>query len=57
MPEMIRTLPHVAYFVNDMEQALKECEIFVETFSPADEVRVAFIVHKGAPLEFMEISK
>ena len=57
MPEMMRTLPHVAYLVDDMEQALKGFEILVETFSPAEGVRVAFIVHKGSPVEFMEISK
>ena len=57
MPEMMRTLPHVAYLVDEMEQALKGCEILVETFSPAEGVRVAFIVHKGSPVEFMEISK
>ncbi|MBU2905353.1 VOC family protein [Arenibacter algicola] len=57
MPEMMQTLPHVAYLVDDMEQALKGCEILVETFSPVEGVRVAFIVHKGSPVEFMEISK
>ena len=57
MPEMMRTLPHVAYLVDEMEQALKGCEILEETFSPAEGVRVAFIVHKGSPVEFMEISK
>ena len=57
MPEMMRTLPHVAYLVDEMEQALKGCEILEETFSPAEGVRVAFIVHKGSPVEFMELSK
>ena len=54
---MMRTLHHMAYLVDGMEQALKGCEILVETFSPAEGVRVAFIVHKGSPVEFMEISK
>jgi hypothetical protein len=57
MPELIRTVPHVAYFVKNMEDALKDKHILVETFSPGEGVRVAFIKHNGAPVEFMEIKK
>lgn len=56
MPEMMRTIPHVAYQVPNMEDALEGKEILVETFSPGEGVRVAFIVHNGSPVEFMEIS-
>lgn len=56
MPEMFRTIPHVAYLVDQMEDALKDREILVETFSPGPGVRVAFIVHNGSPVEFMELS-
>ena len=55
MPELMRTTPHVAYFVPNMENALLNKEILVETFSPGEGVRVAFIIHNGAPVEFMEI--
>lgn len=55
MPELMRTTPHVAYFVPNMEKALLNKEILVETFSPGEGVRVAFIIHNGAPVEFMEI--
>ena len=55
MPELMRTTPHVAYFVPNMENALLNKEILVETFSPSEGVRVAFIIHNGAPVEFMEI--
>ena len=57
MPELMRTVPHVAYFVDNMEEALHGKNILVETFSPGEGVRVAFIKHNGAPVEFMEISK
>jgi len=57
MPEMMRTMPHVAYLVDNIEQALDGRELLVETFSPADGVRVAFIAHNGSPVEFMEISE
>lgn len=56
MPELMRTMPHVAYLVDDIEQALEGREILVDIFSPGEGVRVAFIVHEGAPVEFMEIS-
>jgi hypothetical protein len=45
----------VAYLVENIEEALKDKNILVETFSPRAGVRVAFIVHSGAPVEFMEI--
>lgn len=55
MPEMMQKLPHVAYLVENMEEALENREILVDTFSPGEGVRVAFIVHNGSPVEFMEI--
>ncbi|WP_068475460.1 VOC family protein [Saccharicrinis aurantiacus] len=57
MPEMFQNVPHVAYEVDNIEAALEGKEILVETFSPGEGVRVAFIVHNGAPVEFMEIAK
>lgn len=57
MPEMMRTVPHVAYLVDEMEAALNGKEILVETFSPGEGVRVAFIKNNGAPVEFMEIKE
>ena len=55
MPKMFRELPHVAYLVENIEEALKDKIILVETFTPGAGVRVAFIIHNGAPVEFMEI--
>ena len=57
MPEMFKTVPHVAYQVDNIEVALEGREILVETFSPGKGVRVAFINHKGSPVEFMEIAE
>lgn len=56
MPEMFQKLPHVAYLVENIEDALEGKQILVETFSPGAGVRVAFIVHNGAPVEFMEVA-
>lgn len=56
MPEMMQTVPHLAFQVDNIEEALEGKEILVDTFSPGEGVRVAFIKHDGAPVEFMEIS-
>jgi hypothetical protein len=55
-PVMMKTMAHTAYLVDNIEEALEGREILLETFSPGEGVRVAFIVHDGAPVEFMEIS-
>ena len=57
MPEMLRTVPHVAFKVDNIEAALEGREILVDTFSPGEGVRVAFIVHNGSPVEFMEVAE
>ncbi len=57
MPEMFQNIPHLAFQVDRIEDALEGKEILVETFSPAEGVRVAFINHNGAPVEFMEIKE
>ena len=57
MPEMFQTVAHVAYLVDNIEDALVGREILVETFSPGEGVRVAFIVHNGSPVEFMEVAE
>lgn len=56
MPKLMRTVAHVAYLVDNIEEALEGKEILVDTFSPGEGVRVAFIVHNGSPVEFMELS-
>jgi hypothetical protein len=54
--ELIRRVPHVAFEVDDLEQALEGREVIVEPGSPSEGVLVAFIVDNGAPVEFLEIS-
>ncbi|WP_109833176.1 VOC family protein [Reichenbachiella versicolor] len=57
MPEMIKKLPHVAFSVDNIEEAIEGKEILVEIFSPAEGVRVAFIIHNDSPVEFMEVKE
>ena len=55
LPEPVKTVPHVAFKVNNLEEILKGKEILIEPNSPSEGVRVAFIVSDGAPVEFIEI--
>jgi hypothetical protein len=53
LPEIIRTVPHVAFEVDDLEAALKGREMIFPPGSPSDGVRSAMIVHNGAPVELI----
>jgi hypothetical protein len=54
VPEIIRTLPHVAFEVDDLREAIAGKEVLIKPNSPSEGVRVAFIVENGAPIEFLE---
>ncbi len=55
LPELVRTVPHVAFEVPDLEAALEGREVVIPPNSPSPGVRVAFIVENGAPVEFLEM--
>lgn len=54
LPELVKTVPHVAFRVDDLEAALAGREILIAPNSPSPGVRVAFIVDDGAPVEFLQ---
>ncbi|MFO7888823.1 MAG: hypothetical protein R6V04_00630 [bacterium] len=56
VPELIRSVPHLAFEVNDMDKILDEgsFEILSEIQSPSKGVRVAMIKHNGAPVELIQ---
>lgn len=56
MPELVKTVPHVAFVVHDMAEALKGRNILVEPNSPSDGVLVAMIEENGAPVEFLQFT-
>ncbi len=56
LPELVRTVPHVAFQVDDLEAALVGREVLITPNSPSEGVRVAFIVHNGAPVELLEFA-
>lgn len=52
--ELVRTVPHVAFEVDDLEAALSRLGVTAEITSPSEGVRVAMIVDNGAPVELIE---
>lgn len=56
LPMLVQTVPHVAFEVDDLERELEGHEVLIEPNSPSEGVRVAFIVHNGAPVEFLEFT-
>ena len=59
LDELIKTIPHVAFEVQDLDYELEERDfkIIVPPNSPDDDIRVAMIEHNGAPIELIEFVK
>ena len=55
--ELVRTIPHIAFEVNNLDTALKGCTMLGDISSPSRGVRVAMIVDNGAPIELIEFQK
>jgi hypothetical protein len=54
LSELVRTVPHVAFEVDDLEQALEGKTLLGEPSSPSEGVKVAMILHNGMPIELLE---
>ena len=54
-PDLVKTVPHVAFEVDDLTAALKDQRVIIEPNSPSRGVMVAFIEVSGAPVELMQI--
>jgi len=52
-PEIIKTMPHVAFEVDDLAAALVGKEILTPPNSPSEGVTVAMILDQGAPVELI----
>jgi hypothetical protein len=55
--DLVRTVPHVAFEVDDLDAALKGKQLIGGITSPSEGVRVAMIVDNGAPIELLEFSR
>ncbi len=54
VPALVKTVPHIAFVVDDLDEALRGKEILIAPNAPSPGVRVAFIVDDGAPVELLE---
>ena len=54
LPEIVKSVPHVAFEVDDLEAALEGRQILIPPNCPSEGVRVAMIVDDGAPVELLE---
>lgn len=57
VPELVKTVPHVAFEVDDLAAAIAGKQVIIQPNSPSVGVTVAFIVENGAPIEFLQIKK
>ena len=57
LPEIVKTIPHIAFEVNDVIEAIKGKKVIIQPNSPSDGVIVAFIEEDGAPIEFIQFEK
>ena len=57
LPEIVKTLPHIAFEVDDMYEAIKGKKVIIKPNSPSEGIMVAFIEENGAPIEFLQIKK
>ena len=53
-PGLVRTVPHVAYRVDDLDEAMEGYPVVAEPFDVFGEVRVSFVEVDGAPVEFVQ---
>lgn len=56
-PELVKTVPHVAFEVDDLDSALKYQNVIIAPNSPTPGVIVAMIEVNGAPVELMQIDR
>lgn len=54
-PELVRSTPHLAFEVDDLEAELQGRKIIIAPNSPSPGLVVAFIEENGVPVELMQI--
>lgn len=56
-PDLVKTVAHVAFEVDDLAAALVGQTVIIAPNSPIQGLTVAFIEVNGAPIELMEIDR
>ena len=55
--ELVKTVPHIAFEVDDLDKEVEGRDLLGEISSPAEGTRVAMFVDNGAPVELIEFTK
>jgi hypothetical protein len=55
-PEIVKTLPHIAFEVDDLATALEGKEILTPPNNPGEGIMVAMILDNDAPVELIEFA-
>jgi hypothetical protein len=55
LPDLVKTIPHVAFEVENLTAEIEGKEILIEPNSPSEGVTVAFIIDNGVPVEFIQL--
>ena len=53
-PDLVKTVPHVAFEVTNLDAAIADQKVIIRPNSPSPGLTVAFIEVNGAPVELME---
>ena len=54
LPDLVKNVSHVAFEVDDVNEAIKNKNVIIQPNSPSPEYLVAFIEENGAPIEFIQ---
>jgi hypothetical protein len=57
IPELVRTVPHVAFEVDNIDQALRGKDVLSPPDVPSAGIRTAMIVDDGCPVELIEFAR
>jgi hypothetical protein len=57
VPDILRRVPHIAFEVDDMAEALQGKEILLPPGTPSEGVQTAMIIHDGALIELIEFKR
>jgi hypothetical protein len=57
LPALVKTVPHVAFVVDNIEAEIAGKNVIIEPNSSAEGVTIAFIAVDGAPVEFIQFDR
>lgn len=56
-PEIVKNKPHLAFEVDNVEEAINGKKVIIWPNSPSPGVVVAFIEENGMPIEFLQVDR